>query len=80
MASISEYVASRSGILFDSTVPDALREALAIARNKNLEEMGKNAHERVAKMRRDDFAANHAKVYALLTGARRHRRVTRTLF
>ena len=80
IASVTEYVDSRSGILFDSSDPDALREALEIARNKNLEEMGKNALERVAKMRWDDFAANHAKVYALLTGARPYRGVTRTIF
>lgn len=80
IASITEYVDSRSGILFEPTDSDALYEALAIARNKNLEEMGKNALERVAGMRWDDFAANHAKVYALLTEAPRRRGITRTIF
>lgn len=79
IACIPEYVDSQSGILFDPEDPDALRDALMIARKMNLEEMGRKAYERVAKLRSDDFASNHAKVYALLTDPQQRRRVTQVI-
>lgn len=63
IASIPEYVDGQSGILFDSTDRKALRAALVDARNKDLQQMGKNALARVAKLKWGDFAENHARLY-----------------
>jgi beta-1,4-mannosyltransferase len=66
IASVPEYVDDRCGILFDPTEPKALQAAMIAAKSRSLEEMGKNARERVAKLSWSDFAASHVQAYEQL--------------